>query len=117
MPGVVGHHGVDARNFSPGRLAEVVTVAASDVGDFFCEFSNYGPAVDIIAPGERILSAGIANEMDIVEKSGTSFATAHATGIIAKILGHRHFSPKQTVRLLQFMSARGKLKNLRRDTW
>lgn len=49
----------DAINWSPGSEPTVCTVAASDKRDFFADFSNFGPSIDLIAPGTDIKSAWI----------------------------------------------------------
>ena len=51
-----GNSAVDACSISPASLADAITVAASNVGDYFSSYSNTGSCVDIIAPGDNILS-------------------------------------------------------------
>ena len=65
----------------PAGYEEVICVTASDIGDQFASFSNYGSAVDLIAPGVAIESTykgGAYREL-----SGTSMATPHVTAIAA----------------------------------
>jgi len=89
-----GNGGVDAKDTTPARMPEVITVGATDKNDTrghfnFEESSNWGPAVDLFAPGEDIIAAdtydqnldGIPN--DTMHVNGTSFAAAYfspATG-------------------------------------
>ena len=47
----------DASNFSPARVADAVTVGATDTNDVRAWFSNYGPSLDLFAPGVGVLSA------------------------------------------------------------
>ncbi|CDO71616.1 hypothetical protein BN946_scf184911.g86 [Trametes cinnabarina] len=54
-----GNEGTDARNTRPARADGVVTVGASTIADARASFSNYGPVLDICAPGEHILSSWI----------------------------------------------------------
>ncbi|CAH1781640.1 unnamed protein product [Owenia fusiformis] len=75
-----------ASYYSPSRATGVFTVAASDWTDNLCSFSNYGKSVDIIAPGEQILSAIPGNRA--VALSGTSMASPHVAGIVADYLSH-----------------------------
>lgn len=51
---VVTGAGNDSRSASdgkPARMPEVITAGAIDVNDYIANFSNYGPDVDIFAPG------------------------------------------------------------------
>jgi len=52
-----------------------------DVDDTFADFSNYGPDVDLIAPGKCIWSTKPDNTYGW--SSGTSMAAPHVTGAIA----------------------------------
>ncbi len=92
-----GNGGVDAKDTTPARMPEVITVGATDKNDTravfnFEEASNWGPAVDLFAPGDDIIAAqsfdenldGIPN--DTMHVRGTSFAAAHVTGVLARFL-------------------------------
>jgi serine protease len=46
-----GNGGDDASTYSPGGLDGVITVGAIDHGGARAEYSNYGPRVDLLAPG------------------------------------------------------------------
>lgn len=52
-----GNYSADASNFSPANVADAITVGSIDKSTDFSNTSNYGPAIDIFAPGENILSA------------------------------------------------------------
>ncbi|KAH0586724.1 hypothetical protein H2248_007938 [Termitomyces sp. 'cryptogamus'] len=56
-----GNHGIDARDISPARAPGAITVGATNVLDQRAIFSNYGPVLDIFAPGVDIMSAWIGN--------------------------------------------------------
>ena len=45
-----GNENSDARNFSPPRVAEGITVGATDMSDVRATFSNWGPVLDVFAP-------------------------------------------------------------------
>src|SRR5690606_27704255 len=54
------NNGQDACNFSPARAADAITVGATGSTDLRGGYSNFGPCLDIFAPGSGIYSAGIA---------------------------------------------------------
>jgi subtilisin family serine protease len=96
-----GNQGDKAHTRVPGSYPEVITVSAygdSDgkpgglgpttcfgtKDDAFLRFSNYGPAVDIAAPGACILS--LKRDGGLEEVSGTSEAAPHVAGAIAHFI-------------------------------
>ena len=81
-------NGVDACNTSPARVAEALTVAATDRTDTRATWSNFGSCVDVYAPGAGVISswgAGTSNT-DWRELSGTSMAAPHVAGVAALLL-------------------------------
>lgn len=78
-----GNESDNANNHSPARAngANVYTISACDVNDFFASFSNYGnPPIDYCAPGVYILST--YNNGGLATMSGTSMAAPHACGVL-----------------------------------
>lgn len=65
----------------PAMYPEVVAVGAIDQQKRITSFSSRGPAVDICAPGNQILST-VPNR-DYAVMSGTSMATPFVAGVIA----------------------------------
>jgi len=78
-----GNDGQDAANESPARIAEAITVGASDMNDRMASFSNFGPSVNIFAPGVDIVSTSIEDDTATLTLSGTSMAVPHVAGYAA----------------------------------
>src|SRR5262249_21397162 len=74
---------VDASNQSPADVAEAITVGATTSTDVRAGYSNFGPLVDLFAPGSGITSDWYTNDTATAVKSGTSMATPHVTGVAA----------------------------------
>jgi len=51
-----GNNNANANSFSPASETTACTVGATESGDSRASYSNYGPVVDIFAPGSDILS-------------------------------------------------------------
>jgi len=81
-----GNSNANACNYSPARVPNAITVAASTSADSVASFSNTGSCVDIIAPGEGITSSWIGSNTAIDTISGTSMASPHVAGAIARSL-------------------------------
>eukprot|EP00523_Entomoneis_sp_CCMP467_P015771 CAMPEP_0168778532 /NCGR_PEP_ID=MMETSP0725-20121227/7132_1 /TAXON_ID=265536 /ORGANISM="Amphiprora sp., Strain CCMP467" /LENGTH=543 /DNA_ID=CAMNT_0008828307 /DNA_START=167 /DNA_END=1798 /DNA_ORIENTATION=+ len=81
-----GNDDSDACNDSPGAEPTSITVASTDSNDKRAWDSNHGTCVDIFAPGENILSAGIGNAQASDSMSGTSMASPHVAGAAALLL-------------------------------
>jgi subtilisin family serine protease len=105
-----GNESQDASNVIPAAYDEVITVSAlgdsdgragglgakacGEIDDAMTSFSNYGPAVDMIAPGACILSTRSGG--GTVVMSGTSMAAPHVAGAAADYLvGHPGATPAQ----------------------
>ncbi|WP_410499769.1 S8 family peptidase [Chitinibacter sp. S2-10] len=81
-----GNSGANACNSSPARVGGninngIVTTAATDSADKEASWSNYGPCVDIWAPGVSILSTKLKG--GVTTMSGTSMASPHTAGAAA----------------------------------
>lgn len=73
----------DACESGPAHLPEAITVGATDEHDRRADFSNWGPCLDLFAPGVRIDSAGHEADDGVTTMQGTSMAAPHVTGAVA----------------------------------
>ncbi|AJF68861.1 S8 family peptidase [Streptomyces vietnamensis] len=76
-----GNSSKDACDVSPASASGALTVAASNIWDEETSFSNYGPCVELFAPGQAIVSARIGGGS--VAQNGTSMAAPHVAGVAA----------------------------------
>ena len=84
--GNMGGKAQDACNYSPARVAEGLTIGATDRTDTKARFSNYGSCVDWFAPGVAILSAWYTGDTAGAILDGTSMAAPAVAGVAAQYL-------------------------------
>jgi subtilisin family serine protease/Tol biopolymer transport system component len=82
-----GNDASDACLRSPARVPAALTVGATTSADELAGFSNRGPCVDLLAPGQDVTSAAIYSDTGSTTLSGTSMATPHVSGAAALLLG------------------------------
>jgi len=85
-----GNSNVDACGTSPARAANAITVGATTTSDARASFSNFGPCLDLFAPGSGILSSWFSSDTATATLSGTSMASPHVAGVAAL---YKQFSP------------------------
>ena len=105
-----GNYRRNACDYHPSSSPHVITVGGTqENGDQLYWFSstskspgtNYGPCVDIFAPGQWVRSAGHFCDDCTVSMSGTSMATPIAAGVVALLLQENpNLSPDQIKQLL-----------------
>ncbi|KAK5996802.1 Alkaline protease 1 [Cladobotryum mycophilum] len=76
-----GNENQSAANVSPASSPNAITVGAIDSTWTEASFSNFGPLVDILAPGVNVLSTYIGSNTATASLSGTSMATPHIVGL------------------------------------
>ena len=98
-----GNSGVAADTLSPVGLNSVIGVGASDAFDRVVAWasgssSNWGPEVDVAAPGVDVMSADITG--GLAEKSGTSIAAAVVSGAICQYIKQNAASTASQIQTL-----------------
>jgi cerevisin len=85
-----GNENDDACNYSPsgvgGKRGNVISVGAIGSTYQASTFSNFGDCVDVYAPGENIVSAGITSNTAVASMAGTSMASPHIAGLVTYFL-------------------------------
>ncbi|WP_030412535.1 S8 family peptidase [Streptomyces sp. NRRL S-1448] len=107
-----GNESSDAGQSSPARVKEAITVASSTNKDEQSDFSNFGSAVDIYAPGSDITSDWNSSDDATKTISGTSMATPHVVGAAAVYLaGHKDAKPADVEKALTDGATADKITN------
>ncbi|MEU5212765.1 S8 family peptidase [Streptomyces sp. NPDC020742] len=107
-----GNESSDAGQSSPARVKEAITVASSTDKDEQSDFSNFGSAVDLYAPGSDITSDWNTGDDATKTISGTSMATPHVVGAAAVYLaGHKDAKPADVEKALTDGATAGKITN------
>ena len=107
-----GNESSDAGQGSPSRVKEAITVASSTKDDEQSDFSNFGSAVDLYAPGSDITSDWNSGDDATKTISGTSMATPHVVGAAAVYLaGHKDAKPADVAKALTDGATADKITN------
>jgi len=103
-----GNGSDDACATSPARVQNVLTVGASNRHDRLWGSTNYGPCVDLFAPGDDVTSAGLGSSLRM---SGTSMAAPHVAGVAALVLERsRSATPSTVMSRVKARTTEGKLR-------
>lgn len=97
--GASGNNG-SFQDFFPASYKGVLSVAGSDPGGNFAGYSNYGPYVDLAAPGTVVLSTVPGNTYRA--NTGTSMASPNAAAALALVRQKYPFmTPEQAMEQLR----------------
>ncbi len=109
---VAGASNSDAGNYSPGRVREAITVGATDRNDCVASFSNYGPALDLYAPGVQITGPWIGSDTATMTLSGSASAPHVAGGAALYLHDHPAATPAEVAAYLGTTATHGVLCNV-----
>ncbi|MEZ4867182.1 MAG: S8 family serine peptidase [Caldilineaceae bacterium] len=111
-----GNDAIDAAGYTPASCNNVITVGATDRSGDLAFYSNYGPTVEIAAPGGVTVSNydlnGILSTMNTgllgpeadayAFYQGTSMAAPHVSGVVSLMLSvNPSLTPSQILSILQ----------------
>ncbi len=98
-----GNDGAKAPPVFPAAYPFVIAISATDERDRIYRSANRGDYVDVAAPGVDVLVPVLDGGYDF--KSGTSFAAAHVSGIVALMLERQPLLTSAEVRRILASSA------------
>lgn len=105
-----GNDNQNACTTSPASAPDAITVGASTTSDRRWASSNWGPCLDLFAPGEYILSATYRSVTATASMSGTSMAAPHVAGAAALSLQRTpQATPAQVWRELASVSSANRI--------
>ncbi|HEU4797818.1 MAG TPA: S8 family serine peptidase, partial [bacterium] len=90
-----GNNGPAGPPLYPAALAGVIAVAATDNRDQIYERSNLGAYVAVLAPGVDLMTTLPGGRYAFV--TGTSFAAAHVSGVVALLLDAAGSRPPEEI--------------------
>jgi subtilisin family serine protease len=98
-----GNAGPVAPPAYPAAYEEVIAVTATDSADRLYSQANHGAYIAIAAPGVDILAPSVGRAHEL--RTGTSFAAAHVSGIIALMLERNPQLSPETARMALIAAA------------
>ena len=112
-----GNNNANASGYSPANVATAITVGAVDTYDNEAPFSNFGSAVNLLAPGSLITSAWFASDTASNTMTGTSTATPHVAGLAAYLISqYGKLTPAQMWAKMSSVALNGQMKTMKAGT-
>ncbi|KAF2152166.1 alkaline protease [Myriangium duriaei CBS 260.36] len=113
-----GDSGINAKAVSPASAKHAITVGASDQTRARANFSNFGPAVNIFAPGVDICAAWNDKKNKGIRKAtGTAEAAAHVAALVVYFTAFNLLrTAEMTWAFLQIVSTAGVVSNAARSS-
>jgi subtilisin family serine protease len=93
-----GNSGANACASSPSSAVNALIVSATAANDVRPAWANFGPCVDLFAPGVGITSDWFTSNVATNVLSGTSMASPHAAGVLAQV---RQWAPAANATAVQ----------------
>jgi len=106
-----GNDGASVAGTTPARSSAPVVVGATTKSDARADFSNYGSSVDVLAPGDGIIS--FLDATQLAKGSGTSMAAPHVTGTILRSIDRKEASAASVVKRVLSEATTGAVKDLK----
>ncbi|KAH9886337.1 oryzin precursor [Xylariomycetidae sp. FL2044] len=107
-----GNYRLDASLFSPASAPYAVTVGAMTPNRTLAKFTDFGPVVDIFAPGVHVKSLFNSNDTATRFADGTSMSTPHVSGLLLylrSVYPDKTGTPAESVELLKQLATKDSL--------
>lgn len=112
-----GNDNEPTAKMSPASAPNAITVGAIDKSWKMFRDSNFGPEVDILAPGVDILTTHTGSTTATITKSGTSLAAPYVAGIALYLAALENInSPSELTRRILALGTRDKATDLKSNT-
>lgn len=102
-----GNNHDNACDASPGGASTAIAIGASSPFDYPATFSDFGPCVNVWAPGLNITGASMDGGSKTVTMAGTSMSCPLAAGVAATLLEVYNVTSLQIKNFLNTSSTRG----------